>query len=383
MLTPVFVFSVVTMTMWLATLAWCLSPKRGSERWYNVFLLAAATVAWWLGETSAVRLGKYQYSSAFPGWLVLPLGGPPDHSDFLAQQLNVIVTWAGLPRVTNCPQPQITWNIPFPVVALEACLVFAFVRLSFYRLVNKGFAVAVAAASFSGVLMVTLAAILDPVVSTHTWCGTGPDPGYHGLARFEVWHWFLDESYTGYWFGVPTVNYAAWFIGMSSFSLLNRLDDNGPAGIVRRYDRLYKYVLAIVALTATLFLIQVPTKIGLDVLLVRGPELVRQLPFSPHISKVAWEFAVIGTLLGVSTCIVGWYATVHPDPRREWVCTSPPVAVLLLCLLALVLEWGGWLNVVWALAFFVTSVITGLPLILPRFSDKHRTQGMAVDRPDA
>jgi hypothetical protein len=370
---PVYVFSAVTSLMWVATLLWCLSPKRGDERWYNVFLLVAATMAWWFGETSAIRLGKYQYSAAFPSFLILPFNGSPASPDYLARKLDALVTLAGVPKVHDCGQTR--WSIPFPVVALEACLVFAFLRLSFYRLKNKGFWAAVSAASFSAVVMVTLAAILDPVVSNHTWCGLpGQDPGSHGLFNFEIWHWYTDENYTGYWFGVPTVNYLAWFVGMWSFSFLNRLDDEGPAGIVRRYDHLYQYALAILGLMVALFLIQVPLKIGLDRLLVTPPQFVQRLIASHDISKSAWEFGVVGGLLVLSTFVVWWYGKVHPDPRREWVCTSPPIVVLLLCLAALLLEWGGWLNVVWVLAFVVTSILTGLPLILDRVSARQRAQ---------
>ena len=217
---PVLVFSAVTSTMWVATLAWSMSRKRGDERWYNVFILIVATFAWWLGECAAIRLGKYQYSANFPTWLALPFRGSPSEPDWLSRGLHWLTSLLGLPHVEGCHPPQASWNIPFPIVALEACLVFAFLRLSFFRLRNKGRSAAFAAASFSAVLMVTLAAILDPVVSTGQWCGPYADPGYHGLTGFELWHWFTDKTYTGYWFGVPSVNYVAWFVGMGTFSYL-------------------------------------------------------------------------------------------------------------------------------------------------------------------
>ena len=67
---PVYIFSAVTSTMWVATLAWSFSRKQRDLRWYNVFVLLAATLAWWLGESSAIRLGKYQVLAVFSS-------GPP------------------------------------------------------------------------------------------------------------------------------------------------------------------------------------------------------------------------------------------------------------------------------------------------------------------
>jgi hypothetical protein len=372
------VFSVVTPVLWLLTLMWSLSRKRGEDRWYNVFVLLVATIAWWLSEYSAIRLGKYEYSASFPTFLVLPFGGTPTSSDFIAQRLHALTRFAGLPPV-ECAGAvkQSSWNVPFPVVALEACLVFAFLRLSFFRLVNKGRAAAIAAACFSSVLMVTLAAVLDPVVSNHTWCG-GPENlvDRHGLLNFEIWHWFTNETYAGYWFGVPTVNYVAWFVGMGAFSYLARLEDGGPSGVVRRYDRWYKYRWPAVKLLVFLFLIQIPATLLIDFVLVHGP----RLGLGPL--NQAWELLVIAVLFVSSGLVVRMYGRVHPQPRREWPSTASPGVVLLLCLLALVLEWGGWLNAVWTLSFVITAMVAGLPWILDRLSEKRRAQLFGESRVD-
>lgn len=376
---PVYIFSAVTSTMWVATLAWSFSRKQRDLRWYNVFVLLAATLAWWLGESSAIRLGKYQYSPYFPAGLILPLGGTPNQSDWLRLGLNRLSDFFGIPAVGSS-KLQESWNIPFPVVALEACLVFAFVRLSYFRLKNKGPFAAVAAACFSAVLMVTLAAILDPVVSSYTWCGApGNDPDRHGLFKFEIWHWFTDENYAGYWFGVPSVNYIAWLIGMGSFTFLVRLNDDGPYGLVRRYDRWYEYVWAAAKFLFYLFLLQIPVKLVMDLVLVRFREL---LPSGIRPDAQVWEFGWIALLMGACTFVVWLYGKVHPDPRREWVCNSPPVVVLVLCLFALVLEWrwGRWLNLIWVLSFVITGIVAGLPYIIDRLPEKRRAQVLGESR---
>jgi hypothetical protein len=369
----VFVFSVVTIAMWLGTLAWSLAPRRRGQRWFNVFVLIVASIAWWLGETSAIRLGKYEYSPYFASHLILPLGGPRNDTDLVFRGLRAIENAIGLPVLdpiaAKCATA-LNWNVPFPVVALEACLVFAFLRLSFFRLKNTTHNAALAAAAFSAVLMVTLAAVLDPVVSTHTWCGTGNDASGVGLTRFEVWHWFTSDAYIGHWFGVPTVNYTAWLVGMGTFSFLARLDDEGPSGIIRTYEHWYQYVWPATKLIGLLFLIEVPVKIILDLVVVRGG------------GSRAWEFGVIGALFAVCFGLVWKYGKIHPCPNREWVCASPLV-VLLLCFLALLLEFRGELFAVWVVSFLITAVVAGLPFFFGWLSERRRVQLLGEPRINA
>src|SRR5207245_10414067 len=125
-----------TCTLWGATLVWAVRHRE--HQWYHVWVLVLGTVSWWLGECVAIRLGKYEYAT-FPGWLLLPWGGPPSSSDWLANGLARLGSWLGLQtKIDGCINPQQSWNIPFPIVALEATLVFAFLRLSVFRLRNKG-----------------------------------------------------------------------------------------------------------------------------------------------------------------------------------------------------------------------------------------------------
>jgi hypothetical protein len=357
-MSPVNVFSAVSLTMWVAVLVWSFRQRK--ESWYHVLVLLMATITWWLGECIAIRLGKYQYAD-FPSWLVMPFAGSPIAGDGLERFLTHVHAVLKLPRVCCQASPhQTSWKIPFPIIALEASLVVAFLRLSFFRLRNKGFAAACAAGCFSAVLMVTLAAILDPVVSTTEWCGLAKDPCYHGLLRVRLWHWFTDENYTGYWFGVPMVNYVSWFVGMFVFSFMARLDDDGPRGLIRPYKHWWGYLLAVVVTIAAIFVLEFPLKIAIDMILVRVPEFI-------PIPRSVWEFVVVGVLLASNVFVIWRSGGVHPQPKKVgWVGTAPPIGVLAFCLVYLVLEPQFVLFVVWAVSAALTYVVGFRPEIATR-----------------
>jgi hypothetical protein len=297
---------------------------------------------------------------------MLPGGSPYNTEDWLFKGLTRLTTWVGLPMgIPGCPPKR--WSIPFPVVALEATLVFAFIRLAAGRLSGKGRKPALGTACLSAVIMVTLAAILDPVVSTSQWCGTSNDPGYHGLSNVELWHWYTNETHPGYWFGVPVVNYIAWFVGMGAFSFLARLDDQGPGGFIRKYDHWYQYVLATVAFLAILFLIQVPVKIVIDLLLLRGQDFLFVSP--PVINKGVWALGLVVVLFGLSLRVIWWFRGHHKETPMEWIVLAPPLIVLAFCLVALLFEPYGKLFVVWAVSFAITGAVMGWPSIV-RFFQK-------------
>jgi hypothetical protein len=371
-MTPVNVFSVLSLTTWAAILVWSLRQRK--ERWFHVWVLLLATLAWWLGECVAIRLGKYEYAQ-FPALLVFPLGGTPTDSDWLASSLAQIHAWLKLPKVAGCMPAQASWNIPVPIVALEASLVFVFLRLSFFRLWNKGAAAACAAGCFSAVLMVTLAGILDPVVSTTQWCGAPEsNPFREGLHNVALWHWFTNETYTGYWFGVPMVNYMSWFVGMWAFSFMSRLDDEGPGGIIRHYDRWYKYVGATALTLLIVFILELPLKIAVDLILVRS----RHVLFGDHLfpSKGVWEFAVIGVLLVLNLLVIWRSGQIHPKPRKVgWLMVGPPLAVLTFCLVYLLLEPRAELFVVLSLSAVMMAIVI---FVLPAMA---RRRAMAAAPP--
>jgi hypothetical protein len=222
--------------------------------------------------------------------------------------------------------------------------------------------------------MVTLASVLDPVVSTTQWCGLSSDPAYHGLTHVHLWRWFTNETYTGYWFGVPMVNYMSWFVGMYVFTFMSRLDDDGPRGIVRHYDRWYKYVGAALATLAIVFGIEFVLKIGIDVLLVRGREfLVGHVPVP---GKLHWEFAVMASLLVLNLVVVWRFGRTHPNPQKlRWVAIVPPAAVLAFCLWCLFHEPLPVLCAVWLLSAATSVLVVFWPV---KFTvEKHREQRQA------
>jgi hypothetical protein len=354
-------FSAVTSALWLGTLLW--SIKHREHGWYHFWVLVIATLAWWLGECVAIRLGKYEYVG-FPDWMAFPFGGPPNKAERLAGALVRLDKFIHLPGVEGCMPPQESWNIPFSVVALEATLVFAFLRLSYFRLHSSGVRGAVAAAGLSSALIVILAAILDPVVSTTQWCADPrTDPKLHGLLQVNLWHWFTNEPYTGYWFGVPVVNYVAWFVGMGTFSFLTRLDDDGPKGIVKKYDHWFKYVLAAIATLAILFSIEFPFLIGLDIALVKGRAVL--LPF---VTQRTWEYVFVVALVLLSVFVIVRFGKAHPNPKTEWVAIAPQIIVLVFCLLAIARERHYVLLTVLAFAVISVAFVMALPFIAKKWN---------------
>jgi len=344
--TAVFLFTVAACGAWACTLVWAL--KLREQRFLYVTVLLVATFFLGLSESLGIRLGKYQYHSAFP--LALPLGGTPSHSDLAWQGLNwIAMHTVGQMGIPGCDQ--LSWNIPFPVVALEAAFVVAFFRISLLRLTNSGWSAAFAAAGLNALLVVNLDAILDPVVSTSVWCGTAPDPNYHGLT-LGLWQWFTNDTHPGYWFGVPLVNFISWFVAVGTFSFLLRLE-TGPRGLLRRYKHWFKYVLAVPAVVIVLFIIQVPIKIGIDLVLVRGQDFL----FDPHpvVDNKIWHFGVMVVLLLWAVRLMRRYGEFSSIRRIDWTCVAAQILVFAFCLGALWFDPSANANL-WAIWFLTAAI---------------------------
>jgi hypothetical protein len=340
----VWVFSAVACIVWFITLRWALQPSR--FRRYNIFILLLSTLFWWLGESLALRLGRYQYSGFFP-LSFNPWGGTPAQPDFLADFLRRSLSWIpGEIDAMSCQMPQDSWAVPLPVVAIEAALLFWFLRVSVIRLAGEGVRTSLAAASISGLLMVNLFAVMDPVVSTTQWCGQAHlDPRSSGLDVINLWTWFTDEVHPGYWFGVPLVNYAGWFLTVFTFTFLLRLEDDGTGGILSPSNHRFG-LLGYGAALVMLFALLLPLKVAVDLILVHGHEAVTFLRQDFDVPR-AWQFATMLGLLLVALALAFLFGKRRPHPRVQWVAAVPQLAVLAYCLVALVIQPKGSIVAIW------------------------------------
>jgi len=331
-----YLFTIFACGLWVLALAWAVTQPAKSDRKYHVFVLLLATVFWWLSETIAIRLGKYFYAE-MP--FALPFGGAPNDSDPIYRALQwLVLKINGTVGIPICKEPQPRWDIPFGVVAIETALVFAIARVSFVRIKDAGWRAAYATASVSALIFITLTAILDPVVSTTTWCGTpGKDPGYAAL-NLGLWHWRTNETHQGYWFGVPLINYIAWFLANFVFGFVLRLDD-GPGGIIRRYKRWGPYLLALGAAVVLLLTVLLVLKLGLDVIFLHGQDylyhkfgIAHQDPLLP---SRGWQFGLTAGLVAGAGVVLWLDARFNHKARLEWISSAVLLSVCAYCLIVM------------------------------------------------
>ena len=337
-----YLFTIFAGGLWVLALAWAVTQPAKTDRKYHVFVLLLATAFWWLSETVAIRLGKYYYAEMPFG---LPFGGVPNKNDGIYRVLEWLVHKInGTVGIPNCPTPQPSWDIPFGVVAIEASLVFAIARLSFVRVKDAGWKAAYATASVSALIFITLTAILDPVVSTTTWCGAkGNDPDLAAL-NLGLWHWRTNETHQGYWFGVPLINYICWFLANFVFAFVLRLDD-GPGGIIRRYKRWGPYLLALCVTVVVLLVVLLVLKLGLDVIFLHGQDyLYHKLGIAhqdPLLPSRGWQFGLIGGLIAGAGVVIWFGARFNHKARLEWISIAVLLSVCAYCLIAMLLYAAG------------------------------------------
>jgi hypothetical protein len=325
-------------------------------------MLGLVTMFWWLGESIAIRLGKYEYDS-FPLRLPLPFGGSPTNPSWLDTTLLALLPDPErVPANLDATCVATSWDIPLPVVALEAALLFGFFRLAVGLVRSeKGGRVraALATGGLSALLMVNVFAVLDPVVSTTRWCEPGITNPNGEYLHYGLWTWFTTNTHQGYWYGVPLVNYAAWFLAAAAFAFVARLDDERPSGLIRRHATIFNYALATIGVTVLYFVVLIGAKIVIDRIMVGGQEYL----FTPHaiFSPRLWQFGVVTALLGIGLWAARRAAR-QPSPRVHWISAAPKLAAFAFCFAALLLEPHPELWTVWV----VTAVVAGIALLWPR-----------------
>ena len=357
------VFTGGAFMAWGLALWWAL---RQPKWWYHAWILGLVTLFWWIGENIAIRLGKYQYPN-LPFRPHLPFAGTPGYPGKLEHALRALLP-AGerLPSEVLPACAAASWDIPLPVIAIEAALLFGIFRIAvklFKSEPGSRVRAALATAGLSGLLMVNVTAILDPVVSTTMWCEKVlPDPGYHFL-NVRLWEWYTTPSHPGFWYGVPLVNYAAWFLGAAVFAFVARLDDERQSGIIKRYRLILAYLAATLVITAVILLLLIGVKVGVDRVFAYGREampLVQGL-----IGQQQWEFGVMASLLALAG-IVAWQGRRHHSVRFEAVCFVPKFMVLAFCLGLLVREPHLGIFAIWLLSFVITIAVRVWPRLAGR-----------------
>jgi hypothetical protein len=327
-----------------------------------VWTLGLVTLFWWLGESIAIRLGKYEYES-FPLRLHLPWGGSPANPSWLDNKLLALLPDPDqVPAKINSLCRADSWDIPLPVVAIEAALLFGFFQLS-VRLLKSArghrLRAAMATAGLCALLIINVFAVLDPVVSTTVWCQPGMSNPHATHLPLGLWTWFTTHKHQAYWYGVPLVNYAAWFIAAAAFAFVARLDDERPGGFIRKQTTVALYALATLLITLCYFLVLLPVKILIDRVLLYGQDHL----FSPHpvFAPRTWQLGVVGLLLAIGVWMVS-RGTRNDAARVDNVSVVPKVVTFLFCFGALVVNPHAGLWKVWA----VTSAIALLALLWPR-----------------
>lgn len=357
----ILLLTIGAFTAWGFALRWAL--KQPKNQWYHVWVLSLLTLFWYLGESIAIRLGKYKYDH-FPLAFNFPGGGQPGHPGFLEEKLysllpaNTTLPWQLDPLKCTADN----WNIPLPVVALEAALLFGLFRLATCLLHSgKEFNIRapLATAGLSAVLLVNVTAVLDPVVSTPVWCQPGQaDPNRYYLP-FALWTWYTTEPHPGYWFGVPLVNYVAWFMSAAFFTFVARLDDERPGGVIKKYKVVLLYLLATVVITALTFTALIFFKIQFDRVFIHGREL---WSLESIVSQRAWQFGWVVLLLLIGGWL--WYrGQRRADPQLEWISIVSKGVVFLFCLGLLLREPRLLIFAVWLLAAVIAAVVLSWPYI--------------------
>ena len=232
------VFTLGAFAVWAYTLGWALTrPKK--DRWYHTWVLALATLFWWIGESLAIRLGKYEYPNLGTIRLNIPfIGGTPKEPGWVENKLlSLIPTGEGPPWIFDEACKAKDYAIPLSVVALEAALLFGFFRFaaSFFRADQGRWRTSLATGGLCALLMVNLFAVLDPVVSTHGWCQPKVLHQTVTYLPFGLWHWHTTQWHQGHWYGVPLINYAGWFLAAFVFGTLARYDDARDDLLIRPY----------------------------------------------------------------------------------------------------------------------------------------------------
>ena len=333
-----FLFGVVMIAVWGVSFWWAWKNHRP----YYAFILLLATVYCYVGESYYLQRGTYCYGPFKLAIRALPIP---------------MLGSRALPPSTDCDASK---PVPVAVLAVEGALFFSILRTTDLLAPPT-----VVMPFLDGLIVLSLDAILDPVVSSSKWIGQGPGQNYSGL---QFWTWFTSQERMGHWYGVPFANYTGWFCGIVAFTA-------GVRWVARRLgiDRRAFYIEAGHALgailLATLFLaaLAIPLKFVIDKVL--------DLSYT-----WAWQAGVMLALVLISLGIVlPSLRHLRRHHKVDWLPMLPPLAVFAFCLLALPFvktsAERGQLLLVW----LVTAVV-GVGFALAPYSGKWLAPALGVDQ---
>jgi len=146
-----------------------------------------------ISESAAIAAGSYVYAKLYLGI---------DLSRFFVPSMRRLAP-------PGCVQGSLA--VPLAVVLMEGLIVFSVVRTTDFLAPPQW-----VRPFMDGLMAVTIDVVLDPIAANSLWCGSGVGESVHG--GLGLWTWFTHEANPPQWFGVPLVNFSAWFFGPVAIS---------------------------------------------------------------------------------------------------------------------------------------------------------------------
>jgi hypothetical protein len=169
-----------------------------SEGFYWAMVPLVFAVYFLISESAAIARGNYVYANLLVN---------VDLAGLFATSLRSTAP-------PGCVQHSLA--VPLAVVLMEGLIVFGLVRTTDFLAPPAWMR-----PFMDGLMAVTIDLSLDPIAASSIWCGSGPGEPVHG--GIGLWTWFTHASNPPQWFGIPLVNFSAWFFGPVAISASVRL----------------------------------------------------------------------------------------------------------------------------------------------------------------
>jgi hypothetical protein len=359
-----YTFTIGFVLLWLQTAWWTWRVRR-----YLFFVLLIATAYCFWSEFGAIHVGTYFYDRLLT---YAPGGG----GGFDFQK---IVAWIDgtIPSGINpCGRPP-SYRIPVGIMAMEGVLLVTIFRTT-HMLSPRWYV----APFLDGLVALNLDAFLDPIAAHTVYCGNTSGPVFNGLS---FWIWQSNDTNLGYWFGIPLVNYLAWFLNVFAFSLVIRfvahvfhinLLGNPTADIPRRvhnvpsapgdHGTIGKDLPAAVVALVVLLLVEVGLSLPLRKIFYVSPTAV-------------WQGGFMVALIAVSVAVVVVFRQpLTRDWPFEWRLPLPQIFTFAFCFCALIVTL--WPSRAGVLVIAIGATLLGLLFALSPFKGTWELLGRLLGR---